>query len=63
VLSIIFTIAVVVYQVFVLVGIWNAANKYQGPTIWAVLAKIAVVLGAILLALSLLFVILALGQV
>lgn len=30
-----------------LLGVWNAAHKYTGPTIWRRLAKFAVVLGAI----------------
>lgn len=34
-----------VYQVMVLVGIWRAANRYQGRKVWAILAKIATVLG------------------
>jgi len=40
----------VAYQVVVAIGIWNASNKYTGSKIWAVLAKIAVVLGIIQLA-------------
>ena len=32
-----------VYLVWVFVGIWRAANAYQGEKVWAVLAKIAVV--------------------
>jgi hypothetical protein len=34
-----------VYLVWVFVGIWRAANAYQGTPSWAVLAKIAVVAG------------------
>jgi len=34
-----------VYGVPVLLGIWRASDRYAGPTVWAVLAKIAVVLG------------------
>lgn len=33
------------YQMTVLIGIWRAADNYLGPKYWAVLAKIAVVLG------------------
>jgi hypothetical protein len=29
------------------VAIWNAATKYQGAKVWAILAKVAVVLGAL----------------
>jgi hypothetical protein len=35
-----------VYLTWVIVGIWRAANKYQGEKAWVVLAKIAVVAGA-----------------
>ena len=37
--------ATTVYQAVVLIGIWRAANRYQGRTLWAVLAKVATVLG------------------
>ena len=32
----------------ILVGIWNAADRYEGPYIWANLAKVAVVLSIVL---------------
>lgn len=35
------------YHVLVSIGIWNAAGKYAGPLIWAVLARTAVVFGAL----------------
>lgn len=35
-------LAFLVYIVIVSVGIWRAATKYQGPRVWAVLAKVAV---------------------
>ena len=41
------------YEILVLMGIWRATNKYRGLKVWAVLAKIAVVLGALTLVLSL----------
>jgi hypothetical protein len=41
------------YFVFQIIGVWNASNRYTGSKIWAVLAKIAVVLGALTLMLSL----------
>jgi peptidoglycan biosynthesis protein MviN/MurJ (putative lipid II flippase) len=34
-----------VYQVMVLLGVWRAATRYQGRKVWAILAKIATVLG------------------
>lgn len=42
------------YSVTVLIGIWRAANRYTGRKLWAVLAKIAVVINVILMALALL---------
>lgn len=35
----------IIYMLPVLLGIWRASKKYTGPYVWAVLAKIAVVLG------------------
>lgn len=35
------------YFIVVYVGIWRAANKYQGKKAWVSLAKFAVVLGAL----------------
>jgi hypothetical protein len=35
----------IVYQVLALLGIWRAADRYQGRKVWAILAKIATVLG------------------
>lgn len=34
-----------VYQVMVLLGVWRSSNRYQGWKVWAILAKIAAVLG------------------
>ena len=33
------------FLVWVNTGIWRAASKYEGPSIWASLAKVAAVLG------------------
>lgn len=41
-----------VYQITVLMGVWRAANKYKGLKLWAVLAKIAAVLGLFILMLG-----------
>ncbi len=35
------------YVVLTSVGIWRAAGKYTGPALWGFLARLAVVLGAI----------------
>lgn len=37
------------YQATVLVGIWNAATRYAGPKRWSILAKVACVLGGLML--------------
>jgi hypothetical protein len=38
-------LAYILYEVPVLLGIWSASNKYTGPSLWVILAKIATVLG------------------
>lgn len=38
-------LAVTLYQVMVLLGIWRAASRFQGWKGWAILAKIAAALG------------------
>ncbi len=35
------------FQIFTVVGIWRSSNNYRGPKFWAILAKIAVVLGVL----------------
>ncbi len=50
---VIFMVIYTAYEIPVLMGIWRASDKYQGPSAWAVLAKIAVILGAIMLAIGL----------
>jgi hypothetical protein len=50
-------LAYAIYSVPVLMGIWNAASKYEGLQLWAILAKIATILGALMLAVMLLAVI------
>jgi hypothetical protein len=35
------------YTAAVLTGVWRASDRYTGPAVWAVLAKVAVVLGVI----------------
>ena len=57
-LLVVFLLAYTAYEIPVLMGIWRAANKYQGPKIWAVLARIEVVLGAIWIVIGLLFLLL-----
>ena len=37
---------VFIYSFVVLVGLWRSASKYTGPKVWAVLAKVIVVLSA-----------------
>lgn len=35
----------VLFSIFMCVAIWRSAGNYTGPTIWMVLARIAVILG------------------
>ena len=35
------------FQIYTVVGIWRSADKYKGAKFWAILAKIAVVIGII----------------
>lgn len=51
---VIFVLVYAAYRVLVLMGVWQAAGRYAEPKIWPVLAKIAVVLWALMLAVSLL---------
>ena len=36
---------IIPFQIYTVVGIWRSANKYNGTKYWAILAKVAVVLG------------------
>lgn len=54
---VILMLAYTAYETAVIMGTWRAANKYQGQKIWAVLAKITVVLGVVMLVVGLLAVI------
>lgn len=38
---------VIVYSIITLIGIWNSASKYTGSKIWAILAKVLVILGIV----------------
>ena len=33
--------------IFVAIGIWKSATNYKGPKFWAILAKIAIIIGVI----------------
>ena len=44
---IILSISGVIYSVMVFVGIWRASDKYRGPKVWAVSAKIVVIIGIV----------------
>ena len=36
---------IIPFQIYAVIGIWRSSNRYKGPKFWAVLAKIAVVVG------------------
>lgn len=40
------TVPYVTYCVPVIMGLWNSANKYQGPKVWAVMGKVSAVFTA-----------------
>jgi hypothetical protein len=52
---IILMLAHTAYSIPVLMGIWRASSKYQGLKVWAILAKVAVVFGVIMLVVGLFF--------
>ena len=35
------------WMIYIVVGVWRSSDKYKGPKVWAILAKIAVILGAL----------------
>jgi|AP45_3_1055517.scaffolds.fasta_scaffold51892_1 hypothetical protein len=53
-LLVIVSLAFTAYAIPLGMGIWRAANKYEGSKIWATLAKANVILGVFVLALNLL---------
>ena len=44
-----FMLVSTIYEITVIVGVWCASNKYQGQRLWAILAKIVMVLWGIML--------------
>ena len=36
------------WVIYITVGVWRSADKYKGPKFWAILAKIAMVIGVLL---------------
>jgi hypothetical protein len=41
------------YDIFVIMGVWRAAKRYDGPRLWVYMAKAFMILGAIGLTVSL----------
>lgn len=56
-LIIVLLLVIMVYAVFQLTGVWNASNRYTGLKIWAILAKIAVIVGVLSLLSSVLMIV------
>ena len=48
----IYSLLCLAYSVTVLLGIWNSANRYTGFKLWAILAKLAAILGLLFVILS-----------
>ena len=40
-------VSMIIYKIGVFIAIWNSASKYVGAKVWAILAKIMVVLGVL----------------
>ncbi len=38
---------IIPFQIYTFVGIWRSSDRYKGPKFWAILAKIAIVLGVL----------------
>ena len=47
IVTLLLAVAFFVYLFILHVGIWRSSEKYKGPVIWNVLAKIAVVVSAV----------------
>jgi len=45
ILGFFFALFVIFYQITAWIGIWRASYRYHGPKVWAVLARVVVVLG------------------
>lgn len=45
-LAILYLAFIVIYFIWVSVGVWRSAGKYQGKRIWSTLARIGVVIGS-----------------
>ncbi len=52
-----FTLVHYIYQFIVLMGVWNAANKYNGYKLWAILAKISIILGLVVMIVSFIYIV------
>tara|TARA_Y100000590_G_C15343552_1_gene872388 strand:+ start:196 stop:555 length:360 start_codon:yes stop_codon:yes gene_type:complete len=35
------------WMIYIIVGIWRSSDRYKGPKVWAILAKIGVIIGAL----------------
>lgn len=44
-LSLLLALPLLGYGVVVAIGVWRSASRYQGPAVWGVLAKLAIVFG------------------
>ena len=48
-INIVLNLFIIAWVIFLTVGIWRSANKYQGKKIWANLTKIILIIGIIYL--------------
>jgi hypothetical protein len=50
----IYSLLCLAYSVTVILGVWNSANRYTGLKLWAILAKLAAIIGFLYVILSIL---------
>lgn len=60
---ILLTLAYTAYEIVVLIGTWRAANRYRGPGVWVLLAKVAVIFGSVVLVTGVLMIVSLFGRV
>jgi hypothetical protein len=55
-------LAFLAYSIVQVIGLWRASNLYEGRKLWAILAKVAVILGGVMLAMNFLSLLALFGQ-
>lgn len=55
-------LAFLAYSIVQIIGLWRASNLYEGRKLWAILAKVAVILAGVMLVVNLLSLLALFGQ-